>query len=36
MNITKLFLNVRKSTLLLFNIQNKNNNVKLNVNINDI
>ena len=29
-------LNVSKSSLLLFNIQNKNNNVKLYVNINDI
>ena len=36
MNINKLSLNVSKSSLLLFNIRNKNNNVKLNVNINDI
>ena len=31
-----MYLNVSKSSLLLFNIRNKNNNVKLNVNINDI
>ena len=36
LNINKLSLNVSKSSLLLFNIRNKNNNVKLNVNINDI
>ena len=36
MGINKLSLNVSKSSLLLFNIRNKNNNVKLNVNINDI
>ena len=34
--INKLSLNVSKSSLLQFNIRNKNNNVKLNVNINDI
>ena len=36
LNINKLSLNVSKSSLLLFNIRNKNNNIKLNVNINDI
>ena len=36
LNINKLSLNVSKSSLLLFNITNKNNNVKLNVNINYI
>ena len=36
LNINKLSLNVSKSSLLLFNIRNKNNKVKLNVNINDI
>ena len=36
LNINKLFLNLSKYSLLLFNIRNKNNNFKLNVNINDI
>ena len=36
MSINKVYLSVSKSSLLLFNIRNKNNNVKLNVNINDI
>ena len=36
LSINKLSLNVSKSSLLLFNIRNKNNNVKLNVNSNDI
>ena len=35
LSINKLSLNVSKYSLLMFNIRNKNNNVKLNVNIND-
>ena len=36
MNIIKLSINISKYSLLLFNIRNKNNNFKFNVNINDI
>ena len=36
LSINTLYHNVSKSSLLIFNIQNKNNNVKLNASINDI
>ena len=36
LNKSYIYMNVSKSSLLQFIIRNKNNNVKLNVNINDI
>ena len=36
LNLNKLFININKNNVLLFNIRNKNENIKLNLYINNI